>query len=88
METLNRASRYAQKEAGLAAPIYAGGEGVFLCALQVREIVHASSLSEQEHFYQSIRDMLLDQGRGIDAALPVLEVRLYFPCFWFTNSHQ
>ncbi|EIE27622.1 hypothetical protein COCSUDRAFT_39238 [Coccomyxa subellipsoidea C-169] len=44
--------------------------------VSVREIVHASSLSEQEHFYQSIRDMLLDQERGIDAALPVLEVLL------------
>lgn len=45
-----------------------------MCVLQAREVLHASSLADQEQLYQSVHDMLLDQGRDTDSALPVLEV--------------
>ncbi|KAK9917648.1 hypothetical protein WJX75_006796 [Coccomyxa subellipsoidea] len=44
--------------------------------LSVREVVHASSLADQELLYQSVHDLLLDQSRAMDLALPVLEVLL------------
>lgn len=47
--------------------------------MQVREVVHASSLADQELLYQSVHDLLLDQSRAMDLALPVLEVHHTYP---------
>lgn len=51
-------------------------------ALQVRSLVLASSLGDQERLYQDVAMLLRDEGRSPASKLPVLEVP--FP---FSGSH-